>query len=653
MPSREASNGYRRPSPRQRPPTAPEPSSSSAANATSSGATPINISDPSDKAAAPSAAPAAATSTGPPAMPPLRVNAAALGDGMSRLNGRPGSSTNALRGGANGLAGARGSSPSRSNGEGVDILAVLKQAARQEPAAALRELQRLHSQLTGAAGSKALGSLESAWQQQASDDPGAPGGGSSGSGGGRAGVGGAGGNSATQNAITAQQRELNQLTIQRQRLQQQQREQRNELHSVTSELEKRKNELRQVSDQLKQRRSMIKGSGSPRAPTPPRGSPGADSRSPGGTDGSTTERGSGGSASGGGGASEPIVPKLQVGSAAPSKASSAPSAPAAAGSKDGDTPGAPRADKDGKDEDGESLSEKLEGLQEELEDARGDLQLTISDLRVILEATPAFVCAVDPHGHVSGWNTAAIEITGLRRDGVLQRHFVEHFVPQQHQQSAADAMEAAFSLPADDPLAGEPGEPFDLTLWRGSGTAERSSTVTIKVRAYARRLSGGQPVGLLLIQDDAGSNEGNKERTKIEQEVVELNQVLALRDQELEEHEAELASLRAELQQFYEERASREGKVLSKPAQTGTNGAAATKVPGILAKGQVAPNGLMPGSGQRIQWGKPNHVGHFTKGSSPREFGNKNRHEQLKEQVMGPDKLTGGTQQTPAVQPTR
>ena len=59
-------------------------------------------------------------------MPPLRVNAAALGDGMSRLNGRPGSSTNALRGGANGLAGARGSSPSRSNGEGVDILAVLK-----------------------------------------------------------------------------------------------------------------------------------------------------------------------------------------------------------------------------------------------------------------------------------------------------------------------------------------------------------------------------------------------------------------------------------------------------------------------------------------------------------------------------------------------
>ena len=84
---------------------------------------------------------------------------------------------------------------------------------------------------------------------------------------------------------------------------------------------------------------------------------------------------------------------------------------------------------------------------------------------MILEAAPAFVCAVDPHGHVSGWNTAAIEITGVRKDGVLQRHFVEHFVPQQHQQSAADAMEAAFSLPADDPLAGEPGEPFDLTLW--------------------------------------------------------------------------------------------------------------------------------------------------------------------------------------------
>ena len=78
------------------------------------------------------------------------------------------------------------------------------------------------------------------------------------------------------------------------------------------------------------------------------------------------------------------------------------------------------------------------------------------------------------------------------------RHFVEHFVPQQHQQAAADAMEAAFSMAPDDPLSSEPGEPFDLTLWRG-GTSDRNATVVIKVRAYARRLAGGQPVGLLLI----------------------------------------------------------------------------------------------------------------------------------------------------------
>ena len=141
------------------------------------------------------------------------------------------------------------------------------------------------------------------------------------------------------------------------------------------------------------------------------------------------------------------------------------------------------------------------------------------------------MCAVDPHGHVSGWNTAAIEITGLRRDAVLQRHFVEHFVPQQYQQPAADAMEAAFSLPADDPLAGEPGEPFDLTLWRGGVGETSKQTVKIRVRAYARRLAGGQPVGLLLIQDDAASNDSMRERTNVEREVQDLQGVISLREQ--------------------------------------------------------------------------------------------------------------------------
>jgi len=252
------------------------------------------------------------------------------------------------------------------------------------------------------------------------------------------------------------------------------------------------------------------------------------------------------------------------------------------------------------------------------------LQLTISDLRVILEATPAFVCAVDPHGHVSGWNTAAIEITGLRRDGVLQRHFVEHFVPPQHQQAAADAMEAAFSLPADDPLAGEPGEPFELTLWRG-GASERTQTVSIRVRAYARRLAGGQPVGLLLIQDDASANESMRAATNTEREVVELQDTVALRERELDEHEAELAALRTELQKFYEETARENGHTLSRVG--------GIKNPtGILSKGAAAGQ---PCSGQRVAWGAANKVGHFTRGSSPREFGNKMRHDQMRNEALG------------------
>ena len=231
-------------------------------------------------------------------MPPLR-GLGGLGNAPSAssrmvMNGRPASGANALRGGSPGQG-------RPNSAEGVDILAVLKQAARQEPAAALRELQRLHSQLTGAAGKNALGSLESAWQQQASDGPGGSGGleGASAA----PSRGGGPGAGATANAITAQQRELNQLTIQRQRLQQQQREQRNELHSVTSELDKRKNELRQVTDQLKARRNMLKGSGSPRPPSPPRGSPGGG-QSP-GSDVSTAGATVGGSVSSSASVSKP------------------------------------------------------------------------------------------------------------------------------------------------------------------------------------------------------------------------------------------------------------------------------------------------------------------------------------------------------------
>ena len=43
-----------------------------------------------------------------------------------------------------------------------------------------------------------------------------------------------------------------------------------------------------------------------------------------------------------------------------------------------------------------------------------------------------------------------------------------------------------------------------------------------------------------------------REKTNVEKEIVELNQTIALREQELDEHEMELASLRTELQGFYE-----------------------------------------------------------------------------------------------------
>jgi len=101
------------------------------------------------------------------------------------------------------------------------------------------------------------------------------------------------------------------------------------------------------------------------------------------------------------------------------------------------------------------------------------------------------------------------------------------------------------------------GEPFDLTLWRGGQdrSSAANATVSLRVRAYARRLAGGQPVGLLLIQDDAASNDAMRKETLLEREMQEMQGVLALREQELEEHESELASLRHELQGFYEERA--------------------------------------------------------------------------------------------------
>ena len=105
--------------------------------------------------------------------------------------------------------------------------------------------------------------------------------------------------------------------------------------------------------------------------------------------------------------------------------------------------------------------------------------------------------------------------------------------------------------------------------------------------------------------------------------MVDLNQTLALREQELDEHEMELAELRAELQSFYEEKARAAGRTLKDPKQQ------QAKPPiSILNKSGS-------GSGQRIAWGAPNKVGHFTKGSSPREFGNKVRHDAMRSEALG------------------
>ena len=53
---------------------------------------------------------------------------------------------------------------------------------------------------------------------------------------------------------------------------------------------------------------------------------------------------------------------------------------------------------------------------------------------------------------------------------------------------------------------------------------------------------------------------------------------------------------------------------------------------GANSKGAAAGQ---PGSGQRVAWGAPNQIGHFTKGSSPREFGNKQRHDQMRADALG------------------
>ena len=55
----------------------------------------------------------------------------------------------------------------------------------------------------------------------------------------------------------------------------------------------------------------------------------------------------------------------------------------------------------------------------------------------------------------------------------------------------------------NDPLAGEPGEPFPLPLRRAPRphAAEPPGVCALTVRALARRTADGTAVGLLLLQD--------------------------------------------------------------------------------------------------------------------------------------------------------
>jgi len=291
----------------------------------------------------------------------------------------------------------------------------------------------------------------------------------------------------------------------------------------------------------------------------------------------------------------------------------------------------------------EKLKEKLAGATKEvakkddsaldaatLDDLRTDLALTVGDLKAILDTTPAFIAAVDPLGFITGWNTAATEITNLRREAVLHQHLVESLVEQSAQEAAADAMEAVFSLSADAPLAQEPGEPFTLVLRRPTPAEAKGrlakgegegGVAQLQVRAFARRTADGSPVGLLLLQDDALPNAKHRAQTAAERQIAELQGVVALRDEELESLEAQLEAQRAELQLLYAERrpadppASAKARGLDKPNSDSGAGAQSERI-------------------RRVSWSETNKTATFTRGSSPRSFGKSARHEELRKEAM-------------------
>ena len=106
------------------------------------------------------------------------------------------------------------------------------------------------------------------------------------------------------------------------------------------------------------------------------------------------------------------------------------------------------------------MQSQLAEIAAELQAARGERDLSVIDLSAVLEASPAFVCALSPQGRVTGWNAAAASMTGYSRDAMVHQHLVEACVPEAAQQAVADHMEHVFALPPSDPLASEPGEAF-------------------------------------------------------------------------------------------------------------------------------------------------------------------------------------------------
>lgn len=147
------------------------------------------------------------------------------------------------------------------------------------------------------------------------------------------------------------------------------------------------------------------------------------------------------------------------------------------------------------------------------------LDAAARELGAVLEASPAAIFSLSALGNVVGWNRAAAELTGWTRAQVSQRHFVEVLVPEPLQEATADELERAFAVPASDPLAYEPSDPFTFRLAMqrpgplpagGGLSAFRSPphepVVQLSARILTRRDGHGEPMGLLCMQQASELN---------------------------------------------------------------------------------------------------------------------------------------------------